>query len=174
MGSHYKAGRRRHATRDTPSMGMREEHGMVKLVPRSVGVFQCLRGMNVGWNCGSGAAHGMVAGFSRGQVLMVRMSGHRFFLLLLAVCAVQLLGTAYPNDCLCQWSPGPLQAHDQLPGTPDGQTESDQGESELEELALAQGEAFRIIHLSRTCVLHSSSCPRTAFAYDWFRPPTFS
>ena len=105
---------------------------------------------------------------------MVRISGYRLFLLLLAVCAVQFLGTAFPNDCLRQWSPGPLQAHDQLPGAPDGQTESDQGESELEELALAQGEAFRIIHLTRTCILHSASCPRTDFASDWFRPPALS
>ena len=105
---------------------------------------------------------------------MVRIFGHRLFLLLLAVCAVQLLGTAYPNDCFRQWSPGPLQAHDQLPGAADGQTESDQGESELEELALAQRESLRIVHLSRTCVLHSASRPRTNFASDWFRPPALS
>lgn len=105
---------------------------------------------------------------------MVRLSGHRLFFMLLAVCAVQFLGTAYQNDRLGHWSPGPLQAHDQLPGAPDGQTESDQGESELEELALAQGEAFRIIHLSRTCVVHNACCPRTDFASDWFRPPTLS
>ena len=148
---------------------------MVELIPRSVWVFRCLRCLNVGWNCGSGAAHGKVPGFSRGQGVMGRLSGHRLFLLLFAVCAVQLLGTAYPNDCLRQWSPGPpLQAHDQLPGAPDGQTESDQGESELEELALAQGEAFRIIHLSRIRVLHSASCPRTDFTFDWFRPPALS
>ena len=105
---------------------------------------------------------------------MVRISGHRLFLLLLAVCAVQFLGTAFPSDCLRQWSPGPLHAHDQLPGAPDGQTESDQGESEFEELALAQGEAFRIIHLTRTSIVHSPSCPRTDFASDWFRPPALS
>ena len=107
---------------------------------------------------------------------MVRISGHRllFLLLLLAVSGVQFLDTAYPNDGLRLWSTGPLQAHDQLPGAPDGQTESDQGESELENLALAQGEAFRIIHLRRSCLLHNASCPRTDFASDWFRPPAFS
>ncbi len=104
---------------------------------------------------------------------MFRMFGHNLFLLLLALCAVQFLGTG-SDDCLRQWSAAPLQAHDQLPGAPDGQTESDQGEGQLEELALAQGEAFRIIHLARTCTLDSTSCPRRDFISDWFRPPTFS
>jgi hypothetical protein len=105
---------------------------------------------------------------------MFRMFGHHGFLLLLALCAVQFLGTAWSDDCLRQWSSIPLHAQDQVPGTPDGQTESDQGEGELEELALAQGEAFRIIHLTRACSLDSASCPRTAFVSDWFRPPTLS
>ena len=105
---------------------------------------------------------------------MLRSFGHKVFLLLLALCALQFLGTGCPEDYLRQWSAGPLHAHDQLPGAPDGQTESDQGEGQLEELALAQGEAFRIIHLARTCILDSASCPRTDFVSDWFRPPTFS
>ena len=102
---------------------------------------------------------------------MVRTLVHSLFLLLLALCAVQLMGTACSDECLRQWSASPVHAHDQLPGTPDGQTEGDQGESELEELALAQGEAFRIIHLARICVPDLASCPRTDFASDWFRPP---
>ena len=105
---------------------------------------------------------------------MFRTFGHSLFLFLLAVCAVQFIGTGWSDDCLRQWSAGPLQTHDQLPGPPHGQTESDQGEGELEELALAQGEAFRIIHLTRACSLDSASCPRTDFVSDWFRPPTFS
>lgn len=101
---------------------------------------------------------------------MVRRVGHRLALLLLALCAVQFFGTAWSNDSLRQGSTGPVPAHDQLPGAPDGQTEADQG-GELEELALAQGEAFRIIHLTRTCILDSTSCPRKDFVSDWFRPP---
>jgi len=102
---------------------------------------------------------------------MFRTFWHSFFLLLLTVCAVQLMGTACTDDCLRQWPISPVHAHDQLPGSPDGQTETDAGEGELEELALAQGEAFRIIHLARACVLDNTSCPRTDFAFDWFRPP---
>jgi hypothetical protein len=102
---------------------------------------------------------------------MFRTFGQSFFLLLLTVCAVQLMGTACADDCLRQWSPSPVHAHDQLPGSPDSQTETDPGEGEFEELALAQGEAFRIIHLARACVLDNASCPRTDFAFNWFRPP---
>ena len=109
---------------------------------------------------------------------MVRTLRHSLFLLLLALCAVQPMGTAYSDDCFRHWSSSPVQAHDQLPGSADGQTEADQGEGqgegELEELALAQGEAFRIIHLTQTCVLDHASCPRTDFASDWFRPPALS
>lgn len=105
---------------------------------------------------------------------MYRIFGDKVFFLLFALCAAQFLGTGCSDDCLRQWSAGPLHAHDQLPGAPDGQTESDQGEGQLEELALAQGEGLRIIHLARTCVLDSTSCPRTDFVSDWFRPPTFS
>lgn len=103
---------------------------------------------------------------------MFRTFGHGFFLLLLTVCAVQFMGTACFDECQRQWSTtSPVHAHDQLPGSPDGQTEGDQGEGELEELALAQGEAFRIVHLARTCALDDASCPRTHFVSDWFRPP---
>lgn len=102
---------------------------------------------------------------------MFRTFGQSFFLLLLTVCAVQLMGAACADDCLRQWSTSPVHAHDQLPGSQDGQTETDPGEGELEELALAQGEGFRIIHLARTCILDHTSCPRTDFASDWFRPP---
>ena len=102
---------------------------------------------------------------------MFHRFGHSVFVLLLALCAVQILGTACSDDCLRQWSASPVHAQDQLPGSPDGQTETDQGEGELEELALAQGEGFRIVHLARICVLDHASCPRTDFASDWFRPP---
>jgi hypothetical protein len=100
---------------------------------------------------------------------MFRTFGYCFFLLLLTVCAVQLMGTACADD-LRQWSTSPSHAHDQLPGSPDGQ-QTDPGEGELEELALAQGEPFRVIDLARACVLDNASCPRTDFASDWFRPP---
>jgi hypothetical protein len=102
---------------------------------------------------------------------MFRTFGHSFFLLLLMVFAIELMGMAFFDDDLHQWSTSPAHAQDQLPGSPDGQTESDQGEGELEELALSQGEAFRIIHFARTCVLGYASCPRTDFASDLFRPP---
>ena len=105
---------------------------------------------------------------------MVRTMGQILFFLLVTFFAVQLVGTAGADDCLRQWSPSPLQAHDQLPGAPDGQTESDQGKGELEEFALAQGEAFRILSFARTCILDSASCPRTQFVSGWFRPPTLS
>jgi hypothetical protein len=102
---------------------------------------------------------------------MFRTFGQSFFLLLLIVCAVQLMGMACSDDGLRQWSASPVHAQDQLPGSPDGQTEGDQSEGELEELALGQGEAFRIIHFTRTCVWDYASCPRTDFASDLFRPP---
>jgi hypothetical protein len=109
-----------------------------------------------------------------GQGIMFRMFGHNVFLLLLAVCAVQFLGTGWSDDCLRQWSSDPMHAQDQMPGAPDGQAETDQGKGELEEFALAQGEAFRIIHLTRLCILDSASCPRPHFVSDWFRPPALS
>ena len=81
---------------------------------------------------------------------MVRTVRHGVFpLLLLALWALQFMGTPCSNDCQ-RVSPSPLQAHDQVPGSPDGEAEGDQGESELEELAFAQGEAVRIIELART------------------------
>jgi len=102
---------------------------------------------------------------------MVRTVGHSVFLFLFALCVAQFIGTACSDDCLPQGSTAPVHAYDQLPGAPDGETESDQGEGELEALALAQGEALRVIHLTRTCALDHASCPRTIVASDWFRPP---
>lgn len=105
---------------------------------------------------------------------MVRVFGHSVFLLFVALCAMQFMGTVSADDLLGQWSTGPLHTHDQLPDAADGQAETDQGEGELEELALAQGDAFRIVHFARAGVLESPSCPRTHFASDLFRPPTLS
>jgi hypothetical protein len=105
---------------------------------------------------------------------MFRMFGQRAIFLLLAISALQFLATVSTNDGLRQWSAGPLETHDRLPPAPDGQTESDQGEGELEDLALAQGDALRIIHLACTHTMDNSSCPRTNFASGWFRPPTLS
>jgi len=105
---------------------------------------------------------------------MVRTFGYSVFLLFVALCAVQLMGTASADDFPGQWSAGPLHAHDQLPGAADGQPETDQGEGELEELALSQGDAVPIIHLARACILDSASCPRADFASDLFRPPALS
>ena len=102
---------------------------------------------------------------------MLRTFGQRVLLLFFLVCAVQLFGTAWADECPRQWAASPLQAHEQMPGAADGQT--DQG-GELEELVFAQGEAFRIIHLARLCPLSSASCPRTDFVSDWFRPPALS
>ena len=105
---------------------------------------------------------------------MVRTFGYGMFLLFFALCAVQLMGTASADDFPDPWSTGPLHAHDQLPGAPDGQAETDQGEGEWEELACSQGDAFHIIHLAQACILDRASCPRTDFASDWFRPPALS
>lgn len=105
---------------------------------------------------------------------MVRTVGHSVFLVLLALCTVQFVDTACFDDCLRQWSTVPVHAHDQLPSPPDGQTESDQGEGELEELALPQREGLRVIDLAQTCVPDHVLCPRTHFASDWFRPPAQS
>jgi hypothetical protein len=103
---------------------------------------------------------------------MVRPSRIIFLLLLLAVCAVQVMGAACSDDCLRQWSSGPFQTHDQFPGALDSQTESDGSEGESAwELALAQGDGLRVIHLTSACVLDSSLCPQNAFLSDWFRPP---
>jgi hypothetical protein len=132
-------------------------------------------GAKDGWNCRAGTPHGTVARFLQEQGgVMFRMLGQRVVFLLLTMVAMQFLAMATADDWLRQGSAGPLEAHDQLPGTPDGQTESDQSEGELEELAFAQGQALRIIHLTRTCPVDNSSCPRTNFVSDWFRPPTLS
>ena len=103
---------------------------------------------------------------------MVRTFVYSVFLLFVALGAVQLMGPASADEFPDQWSAGPLQAHDPLPGAADGQPETDQGEPE--ELALSQGDAFRIIHLARACILDRASCPRTDFASDLFRPPALS
>ncbi|HEU4501590.1 MAG TPA: hypothetical protein VFR82_08055 [Nitrospira sp.] len=97
---------------------------------------------------------------------MVRSSKAIFFLLFLAVCAVQITGAACSDDCLRQSSSTPHPAQD-------SQTEPDgaEGESALE-LALAQGDGLPVIHLISRCVLDTSLCPRSAFLSDWFRPPT--
>ena len=160
------------ATRDTPSMATREEHGMVELFPGCQRV-SAASAANIRCNCGWDTAHGTVGRLPQGQGVMVRTIGY-LFILLLVVFAVQLVGTASADDCLRQWSPSPFQAHDQLPGSPDGEAESDQENGELEEFALAQGEAFRILPSTRACILDSTSCPRTDFVSDWFRPPVLS
>jgi hypothetical protein len=138
---------------------------------RSVSHFCSARCVEDKWNCGWGVPHGTVSRLPLGKGLMFRTFGHSFFLLFLIVCAVQLLGMACSDDGLRQWSTSPVHAHDQLPGSPEGQTEPDQGKGELEELALAQGEAFRIIHFTQICIVDHASCPRTDFASDLFRPP---
>ena len=125
-------------------------------------------------NCGSGTSHGTVSRFSQGQRLMVPSFLHSVFLLFLAVCAVQLMGTAYSEEGLRQWAAGPPHAQDQLPGTQDGQTNTDQGESEVEELALTQADAFRPDPLIRTGIQECASWCQTDFASDLFRPPTRS
>lgn len=98
---------------------------------------------------------------------MVRTVVYSVFLLLLAVCAMQFMGTAYSGDCLTQGGP---HAQDPLPGTPDGQT--DHGEGELDELAFGQDDAFRADHLAGLRVMESASCLQRDFASDLFRPPT--
>lgn len=105
---------------------------------------------------------------------MLRTVGHSVFLVLLALCAVQFIHSACFDDCLRQWPTDLVHVHDQLPGSPDGQTESDQGEGELEELALAQREGLRVIDLARTHVPDHDLCPRTHFTSDCFHPPTLS
>ena len=105
---------------------------------------------------------------------MVRSFRHSFFLLFLAVCAVQLMGTASSEEELRQWAAGSSHAQEQLPGTQDGQTNTDQGESEVEELALTQTDAFRPNPLIRTGIQECASWRQTDFASDLFRPPTRS
>jgi hypothetical protein len=102
---------------------------------------------------------------------MLRTVVYSVFLLLLAVCAMQFLGTAYSDDCLTQGGAG-AHAQDPLPGTPDGQT--DYGEGELEELAFGQDDAFRADPLAGLRVMESASCLQRDFASDFFRPPTLS
>ena len=104
---------------------------------------------------------------------MVRPFKITFFLLFLILCGIQVMGAACSDDCLRQWSSGPLHGLDQYPGAQDSQTESDgsEGESALE-LALAQGDSLPVIYLTSSCVMDMSLCPKNAFLSDWFRPPT--
>jgi hypothetical protein len=108
------------------------------------------------------------------QGVMFRTIGPLFLFAFTILCAVQLLGMACSDDCLREWSSGPLHAHDQIPVGTDGQTETDgsQGEGELE-MALAQGEGFSTILRTSSCAFDSLNCPRSTFVSDWFRPPTF-
>ena len=105
---------------------------------------------------------------------MVHSFLRSFFLLFLALCAVQLMGTASSEEGLRQWAAGPLHAQDQFPGTQDGQTNTDQGEGEVEELALTQADAFRPVPPTRIGIQESASWRQTDFASDLFRPPTRS
>jgi hypothetical protein len=105
---------------------------------------------------------------------MVRSLLRSIVLLFLAVCAVQLMGTTYSEEGLRQWAAAPPHAQDQFPGTQDSQTNTDQGESEVEELALTQADAFRPVPLTRTGIHESASWRQTDFASDLFRPPARS
>jgi hypothetical protein len=106
-------------------------------------------------------------------MFMVRSSKGILLLFLLAVCAVQTMGAACPDDCLRYWSSAPHHAHEQHPGAQDSQTEPDgsEGESALE-LALSQGDGLPVIHLTTCRVVDSLLRPRSAFPSDLFRPPT--
>jgi hypothetical protein len=106
-------------------------------------------------------------------MFMVRSSPGILLLFLLAVCAVQTMGAACPDDCLRYWSSDPYHAHEQYPGAQDSQTEPDgsEGESALE-VALSQGDGLPVIHLTTCRVVDSSLRPRSAFPSDLFRPPT--
>ena len=105
---------------------------------------------------------------------MVRNFLRSFFFFFFALCAVQLMGTAYSEEGLRQGAAGPPHAQDRLPGTQDGQANPDQGESEVEELALTQADAFRPIPLIQTGIQECASWRQTDFASDLFRPPTRS
>jgi hypothetical protein len=92
----------------------------------------------------------------------------------LALGAVQFSAMVTAADFPGTWSAGAVHTHDQLPGTLDGQTETDHGEGEVEELALGQENAFRVDRLARLRVLDNASCPQSDFALDLFRPPALS
>ena len=106
---------------------------------------------------------------------MVRRLRQLFLIVLMVLFTVQFVGTACADDCLVEWSNGPLDARDHIPGGPDGQTETDgnQGEAELD-ITLAQCTGFHILHSMRSSFADSDSCPRKAFDSDLFRPPTLS
>jgi len=98
-----------------------------------------------------------------------------FLVCLTALFTVQLLGTACLDDGVRERSGGPLHAQDQLPGTMDGQTETDGSAGEGEwELALAQSDGLRVILRTDVCSVDHAPCPRTTFVSDWFRPPAHS
>ena len=103
-----------------------------------------------------------------------RFLGQSLCLLLLAVSAAQFSGMLRSDDGLRQSAVVPLQAQDRAPASPGDETETNQGKGEFEEMALAQGAAFRVVHLAQTFLPASASCPQTHFTSDWFRPPTLS
>ena len=105
---------------------------------------------------------------------MVRSFLRSFCLLFLVACAVKLMGTAYSEGGLRQGAAGPPHAQDQLPGTQEGQANTDQGESEVEKVALIQEDAFRPIPLIQTGIQECASWRQTDFAPDLFRPPNRS
>jgi hypothetical protein len=101
----------------------------------------------------------------------MRTVRYTFFLLFLGICAAQLLGTAYSDEGVRQWPPGP---HDQFPHSSDGQTETDQGENELEEVAFSRTDGFRPVHLVRNRIAECASWHQTDFTSVLFRPPDHS
>jgi hypothetical protein len=105
---------------------------------------------------------------------MVRTIRQTFFLLFFAVCVVQVLGMASSGEGVRQAAAGPLHDQEQLPGPSDGQTKTDQGESELEEVAFTQADAFDTAPLIRSGLPECASWRQTDFVSDLFRPPTRS
>ena len=106
-----------------------------------------------------------------GQGVMYQTFRHLFLIALMVLFTVQLLGTACSDDCLPEWSNGPLQAQDQTAGEADGQTETDsQGESESE-FTLARTAGPQLVYRMRSLFFDSCSCPRKPFDSDFFRPP---
>lgn len=163
---------RRGATGVTPSVQTVGSMGCMYLNQ----AFSRLAGVSIEpdrkWNCARGAHHDTVTLLFMRQGVMLRTIGPLFLFAFTVLCAVQLLGIACSDDCLREWSSGPLHAHDQIPGGTDGQPETDgsQGEGELE-LALAHGDGFHAIPRTGSCFFDSLDCPRSTFISDWFRPP---
>lgn len=134
--------------------------------------FARLRLINDEGNCGGGLQYGTVRLLSVGQGIMFRTFKHFFLSVLMVLCMAQFLGTACSDDCLREWSPGPLDARDHIPSGTDGPAETDgsQGEGEME-FTLAQGDGLQVIPRTGSCFFDSPSCPRQTFVSDWFRPP---